>query len=163
MSCYELHCIVCCCTFSESLSSPNLPSGPAQTEVGANSTGKKLLSGCRTALMLCVCVWVCVFVVRAMDANAIIQGLRHANFTVGGIVTMVTLNPDAKQQNEFFHEHLYRTCDEKPLTEACDILTSVQGNRKMETLRRDIYPLGKGICLVCVSVYVYVRVCMHAC
>ena len=72
----------------------------------------------------------------------------------------ITRNPDTKQQNEFLHAHLCRTCDEEALAEVCVLLTAVQGNRKMNAVGRDMKSeLEKGNC-VCVYVCMSARACV---
>ena len=100
--------------------------------------------------------------IRAVNANAIVHELKHANIIPDGVLKTITGNPDAKQQNEFLLAHLCRTCDEEALAEVCDLLTAVQGNRRMNALGRDMKSeLEKGNCCVCV--HVCVRVCVCAC
>ena len=65
-------------------------------------------------------------------------GLKHANIISDGDLTEIKRTPDAKQQNEFLHDHLLRTCDEEALLEVCEMLINVQGNRKMNSLGRDM-------------------------
>ena len=88
--------------------------------------------------------------IRVVDANAIVHELKHANIIPDGVLKTITGNPDTKQQNEFLQAHLQRTCDEEALAEVCDLLTAVQGNRKMNALGRDMKSeLERGNC-VCV-------------
>ena len=97
--------------------------------------------------------------IRAVDANAIVHELKHANIIPDGVLKTITGNPHTKQQNEFLHAHLCRTCDEEALAEVCDLLTAVQGNRKMNALGRDMKSeLERGNC-VCV----YVCACVVWC
>ena len=99
-----------------------------------------------------------------MDANAIVYDLRCANIISDGNVRTITGNLNTKQQNGFLHAHLQRTCDEEALAEVCDLLTAVQGNRKMNALGRGPKSeLEKVIVCVCVCVCVCVRVCMYVC
>ena len=80
-----------------------------------------------------------------MDTNAVMYGLKHANIISDGDLTVITRTPDAKQQNEFLHDHLLQTCDEEALLEVCEMLINMQGNRKMNSLGRDMkYLLEKG-------------------
>ena len=74
-----------------------------------------------------------------------VYGLKHANIIGDGDLKIITRTLDDKQQNEFLHDHLHRTCDEEALLEVCEMLINVQGNRKMNSLGRDMkYLLEKG-------------------
>ena len=75
-----------------------------------------------------------------------VYGLKQANIIGDGDLKMITRTlVDAKQQNEFLHDHLHRTCDEEALLEVCEMLINAQGNRKMNSLGRDMkHLLEKG-------------------
>ena len=95
--------------------------------------------------------------IRAVDANAIVHNLRCVNIISDGVLTTVTGNPNTKQQNQFLHAYLQRTCTEEALAEVCDLLTAVQGNRKMNDLGKDMKSeLEKGNCCV----HVHACVCI---
>ena len=84
-----------------------------------------------------------------MDANAIVYGLEYANIISDGDLTEIKRNPDTKQRNEILHRCLKRSCDEEALTEVCDMMIAVRGNRKMNSLGRDMKFKLEGICTVC--------------
>ena len=87
-----------------------------------------------------------LFIAR-VDANAIVYGLEHADIISDGDLKKIERNPDATQQNEFLHRSLKRSCDEEALMEVCDMMIAVRGNRKMNSLGREMkHLLEKGIC-----------------
>ena len=88
-----------------------------------------------------------------MDANALVYELEHANIIAGGDLTEIKRNPDATQQNQILHRCLKRSCDEEALMEVCDMIIAVRGNRKMNSLGREMKcELEKGM-----------RACVHVC
>ena len=110
------------------------------------------------------------FITR-VDANAIVHGLEHANIISGGDLIEIKKNPDARQQSEILHRCLKRSCDEEALMEVCDMMIAVRGNRKMNSLGKEMkHQLEKGIFVehACVFVIQYlctvqVYACMCAC
>ena len=84
--------------------------------------------------------------IQCVDANAIVYGLENANIISDGDLTEIKRNPDPKQQNEMLHRCLKRSCDEEALMEVCDMMIAVRGNRKMNSLGRDMKCKLEGIC-----------------
>lgn len=81
-----------------------------------------------------------------MEANTIIYQLRHKKIIGDGVLKTIERNPDVKQQNQLLHACLRRSCDEEALMEACDMMISVDGNRRINALGREMkHELG-GIC-----------------
>ena len=94
---------------------------------------------------------------QCVDANAIVYGLENVNIISDGDLREITRNSDAKQQNEILHRCLRRSCDEEALMEVCDMMIAVRGNRKMNSLGRDMKCELEGISLcVCGCVRVHV-------
>ena len=87
---------------------------------------------------------------KCVDANAIVYGLEAVNIISDGALREITRNSDAKQQNEILHRCLERSCDEEALMEVCDMMVAVRGNRKMNSLGRDMKCELEGISCVCV-------------
>ena len=81
-----------------------------------------------------------------VDANAIVYVLQGANIISNDDLTEIKNNSDTKQQNEILHRCLTRSCDEEALMEVCDMMIAVRGNRKMNSLGRDMKCKLEGIC-----------------
>ena len=84
--------------------------------------------------------------IACVDANALVYGLEHANIIADGDLKKIERNPDARQQNEILHRCLKRSCDEEALMEVCDMMIAVRGNRKMNSLGKDMKHQLQGIC-----------------
>ena len=95
-----------------------------------------------------------------MDANTVLHELRRKKIISDGDLTEIKRNPNAQQQNGILHRCLKRSCDEEALMEVCDMLITVDGNRRMNTLGRKMKCKleGKKIIerVVCACVLVYV-------
>ena len=72
--------------------------------------------------------------IRSTDANTVLHELRHRKIISGGDLTEIKRNPDSKQQNEILHRCLMRSCDEEALMEVCDMMITVDGNRRMNAM-----------------------------
>ena len=97
-----------------------------------------------------------------MDANAVINELLYKDLIPAGVHKKLTETDCPKQQNEFLHASLLRTCTNKALMTACDIISSVQGNPKMSALGEDMQRRQEsGVC-VCVCAYACACVCVCA-
>ena len=91
--------------------------------------------------------------ISEMDANAVVNELLYKGLIPAGVHKKLTETDCPKQQNEFLHASLLRTCTNEALMSACDIITSVQGNPKMSALGEDMQRrLESGMC-VCVCVH----------
>ena len=94
--------------------------------------------------------------IQSMDANAIVHDLVHKGIIGNHDLTIITRKPDARQQNQYLHACLLRTCDEEALVKVCDIVVE-QVNPRMKALGEDMKSMLEGKC--CVQVFIHAH-CM---
>ena len=94
--------------------------------------------------------------IQSMDANAIVHDLVHKGIIANRDLTTITRKPDARQQNQYLHACLLRTCDEEALMKVCEMVVELD-NPTMKALGEDMKSLLMGKC--CVQVFIHVH-CM---
>ena len=89
-----------------------------------------------------------------MNANAILSKLVETDFITVDHQTTISQMTNDTEQNEFLFSHFMKTCETEDWMEVCDIISAVQGNKKMKRLGGDMKDmLEKGQCCTCVDMY----------
>ena len=103
--------------------------------------------------------------VKEIDANTVVMEFEYKGIIPVGVQDTILKTDCPKLQNEYLHAYLMKTCTDDALKTACDVITGVRGNTRMQTLGKEMKSkLEAGVC-VCVGVCARacVFVCLHVC
>ena len=72
--------------------------------------------------------------IKEIDAKAIMYDLEHEKIIGANEVTTISQSNSPRQNSQFLHGHLRRTCDKDSFMTVCDIIIAVEGNPRMNNL-----------------------------
>lgn len=103
-----------------------------------------------------------------MDAKAVVAEFQHRGIIGSGELDRVLSIHGERQQNQYLHLCLKKTCTEDALKEVCVIISKVEGNPRMKTLGEAMkakLQLETGKCTLVVheSLYMCMLVCTGVC
>ena len=85
--------------------------------------------------------------IKEMDANTVVMEFEYKGIIPVGIRDTILKTDCPKLQNECLHACLMKTCTDDALKTACDVITGVRGNTRMQTLGKEMKrKLESGVC-----------------
>lgn len=84
--------------------------------------------------------------ISAMDADAVIMDLKHADIISDGDENGSSNKSGATAKNKFLHEKLRNKCTTKAFMTFCNITIAVNGNPRMKELGEEMMK-GKLLCI----------------
>ena len=96
-----------------------------------------------------------------MDAPAILFELERQDIISDGVRKEIDRMNEATQQNQYLHQRLKRTCDDKAFMKVCDTVIAVKGNPKMKSLGNDMKSKLTGKFCMCACVISCIHACVH--
>ena len=92
--------------------------------------------------------------IKEMDANTVVMEFEYKGIIPVGIRDTILKTDCPKLQNECLHAYLMKTCTDDALKTACDVITGVRGNTRMQTLGKEMKrKLETGVCAASLHAY----------
>ena len=92
--------------------------------------------------------------IKEMDANTVVMEFEYKGIIPVGIQDTILKTDCPKLQNECLHAYLMKACTDDALKTACDVITGVRGNTRMQALGKEMKrKLETGVCAVLLHVH----------
>ena len=85
--------------------------------------------------------------IKEMDANTVVMEFEYKGIISVGIRDTILRTDCPKLQNECLHAYLMKACTDDALKTACDVITGVRGNTRMQALGKEMKSkVESGVC-----------------
>ena len=92
--------------------------------------------------------------IEEIDAKTVVMELEYKWIIPVGIRDIILKTDCPKLLNECLHAYLMKTCTDAALKTACDVITGVRGNTRMQTLGKEMKrKLETGVCAISLHVH----------